>query len=246
MQPAEYDNLARIEATHWFYAGKRQIVRTWLQRCGALGPDRTLLDCGAGTGAFAAELASDCRVMVLDDHEESIRRLRERFSPEQVLALSGDRIPLADASLDIVTALDVLEHVPDDRAVVREFSRVVRPGGWVVITVPAFMLLWSEWDEVLHHFRRYLQPQLAALFDPVHWRIEHINYTNTFAFPVVLFLRRGRGLLRKLGWGKMVRSEDHIPPGWINRLARRLFVGPALRRWPMPFGVSLLLVAQRR
>lgn len=245
MQPAEYDNLARIEANHWFYAGKRQIVRTWLQRCGALGPDKVLLDCGAGTGAFAAEMAADCQVLVLDDHEESIRRLQERFSPEQVLALSGDSIPRSNASLDIVTALDVLEHVPDDQAVVTEFARVVKPGGWVVITVPAFMLLWSEWDEGLHHFRRYRKPQLAGLFTSPEWRIEHVNYMNTAAFPAVLALRRGRQWLRRLGLVGKERSEDQIPPAWLNAFARWLFVAPAVSRIPAPFGVSVLLVAQR-
>ena len=246
MESAEYDNLAAMEVDHWYYEGKREIVRSWLGKSGALKRDALLLDCGAGTGAFAEAMASDCRVMVLDDHQESIERLRRRFSEEQVIGLSGDSIPLAAGSVDMVTALDVLEHVPDDRAVVGEFARVLRPGGVAVVTVPAFMLLWSEWDEVLHHFRRYRASGLSALFDDTEWEIEHVNYTNTFAFPAVLLLRRGRSLLRRLGLVGAVRSEDQVPPRWINRCARWLFVAPAVRGIPAPFGVSLILVARRR
>ncbi|WP_221029763.1 class I SAM-dependent methyltransferase [Actomonas aquatica] len=246
MESAEYDNLAAVEAEHWYYAGKRTIVRSWLRRTGVLQPDALLLDCGAGTGAFADEMQDHCQVVVLDDHEESIERLRQRFSAEQVIGLSGDSIPLGAGSVDMVTALDVLEHVPDDRAVVREFARVVRSGGAVVVTVPAFMLLWSEWDEVLHHFRRYRLAQLRALFPAEDWVIEHTNYTNTLAFPAVLLLRRGRSLLRKIGLGKSVRSEDRVPPAWINRFARWAFVTPAVRGLWAPFGVSAILVARRR
>lgn len=246
MESAEYDNLAAIEPEHWYYAGKREIVRTWLRRSGLLRPDARLLDCGAGTGLFAEEMAAACRVLVLDDHEESLRRLRARFSSGQVLALSGDAIPLPAASLEMVTALDVLEHVPDDRAVVAEFARVLKPGGCVVITVPALMLLWSEWDEVLHHFRRYRRAELAALFNAAEWEVEHCTYTNALALPFVLVLRRGRRLWRRLGLIRAGRSEDHLPPRWVNRLARWSFVAPAVRRWPVPFGVSLLLVARRR
>src|SRR5690349_291051 len=102
MNAAEYDNLANIERDHWYYAGKRDVVLHWLGRTIALTSDRTLLDCGAGTGLFAAEMAARCRVLVLDDHEESLRRLRERFRPEQVLRVSAEGIPLGDASVDAI------------------------------------------------------------------------------------------------------------------------------------------------
>ena len=177
MNASEYANLDAVEGQHWYYAGKRELVRWWLRRCGPPRPDQVLLDCGAGTGRFAAEMAAECRVLVLDDHEEALRLLRRHFSPEQILTLAGDEIPLPDASLDYVTALDVLEHVPDDAAVVRGFARLVRPGGIAAITVPASMALWSDWDVALHHYRRYHRRQLAALFDPAAWEIVYLNST---------------------------------------------------------------------
>jgi SAM-dependent methyltransferase len=241
MNADEYDNMERQEASHWYYAGKREIARGWLQRAGPPKPSDLLLDCGAGTGRFAQEMEAHCRVLVLDDHEEALRRLRAKFRPDQVLSLAGDRVPLPDGSLDYVTALDVLEHTPDDRPVVAGFHRLLRPGGVALVTVPAGMALWSDWDVVLHHFRRYSRPQLRALFPAGEWEILHANYTNVLVYPAVWVVRR---LRRILPFSK--RSEDAIPPRWLNSLLQASFVRMAFWRLPFPFGVSLILVARRR
>ena len=255
MDAAEYDNLARVERKHWYYAGKRDVVRHWLNFAGPPGPGQTLLDCGAGTGLFAEEMSAVCRVFVLDDHEEALRLLRTRFQPEQILSLAGDRVPLPDASLDHVTALDVLEHVADDVAVVRGFHRLLKPGGLAVVTVPAGMALWSDWDVALHHFRRYDRGQLRALFPDAAWEIVHVNYTNVLVYPAVWVVRKWRAW-RKGGGppgttpgaapGATARTEDAMPPRWLNALLRGVFVGMARWRVPFPFGVSLVLVARRR
>ena len=245
MDASEYANIARLETRHWYYIGKRRLVRYWLERYGPPRKDEVLLDCGAGTGVFAGEMAAQCRVMVLDDHEESLRLLRARFEPEQILSLSGEEIPLPAASLDYVTALDVLEHVPNDRAAVDGFARVLRPGGLAVVTVPASMALWSDWDVTLHHFRRYDRTGLAALFEAEAWTIEHVNYTNVVAFPAVWFLRRWRKLRPAKTTGAN-RAEDRVPGPAMNRLLEMLFVGFGRSRCPFPFGVSLVLVARRR
>jgi ubiquinone/menaquinone biosynthesis C-methylase UbiE len=244
MNAAEYANLQQTERTHWYYAGKRELVRYWLGQVATLNRESTLLDCGAGTGLFAEEMEAQCRVLVLDDHEESLRLLRARFTPEQVLTVSAAGIPLPDAAVNVVTVLDVLEHIEADSAAVSEMARVLRPGGVLVATVPASMALWSEWDVGLHHFRRYSRPGLKALFgDANTWEIVHLNYTNTAIFPIVWLARKWHA------WrGTPVghRSEDVVPVGWLNRLLRGIFVGMGRMRLPFPFGVSLLLVARRR
>lgn len=244
MDASEYANLATVEAEHWYYSGKRTAVRAWLQRAGPPGQNDRLLDCGAGTGLFAAEMSAFCQVLVLDDHEEALRMLRTRFRPEQILSLAGDQVPLPDASLNFITALDVLEHTPDDGAVVRSFHRLLKSGGSAVITVPASMALWSDWDESLHHFRRYHRAQLKALFPTAGWDILHVNYTNVPVYPLVWLMRNLRRWFP--AHEGRARMEDKIPPGWLNRFLRWQFVTMALWRFPLPFGVSLLLVARKR
>jgi ubiquinone/menaquinone biosynthesis C-methylase UbiE len=244
MNAEEYANMERMEEGHWYYSGKRDIVRRWLRRAGPPRADQVLLDCGAGTGRFAKEMEAECRVLVLDDHEEALRLLRAKFRPEQILSLAGDRVPLPDQSLDYVTALDVLEHTPDDRAVVEGFHRLLKPGGCAVVTVPASMALWSDWDVVLHHFRRYSRPQLRALFPPAQWELVYVNYTNVAVYPLVWLLRKWRRWFPAAAGG--VRAEDRQPSPVVNRLLRWMFVAPAAWPVPLPFGVSLLLVARKR
>lgn len=244
MDAAEYHHLAALEGDHWYYAGKRQFVREWIQRVRPPAPGDVLLDCGAGTGRFAQEMSAHCRVLVLDDHQEALQMLRAKFPAEQILSLSGDQVPLPDASLEYVTALDVLEHVPDDQAVVRGFHRLLKPGGLAVVTVPASPALWSDWDVALHHYRRYRKRELAALFPPADWERVHVNYTNVLVYPAVWAVRRWRAR-RPIRPGAP-RSEDRIPSPWMNRLLRTSFVGLARSRIPFPFGVSLLLVARKR
>ncbi|MBS0664166.1 MAG: class I SAM-dependent methyltransferase [Verrucomicrobia bacterium] len=247
MNAEEYTNLDRVEGEHWYYSGKRRFVRDWLCRVRPPRPSDVLLDCGAGTGRFALEMQAHCRVMVLDDHEEALRLLRSRFRPDQILSLSGDTVPLPDGALEYVTALDVLEHVPDDAAVVRGFHRLLKPGGLAAVTVPASMALWSDWDEALHHFRRYHRPQLRALFPADAWEIVYVNYTNVLVYPAVWLVRKWRRLRQRLGLGApAARTEDQLPPRWLNALLRSVFVTMAGWRLPMPFGVSLLLVARRK
>lgn len=244
MDPAEYANLAALERDHWYYAGKRRFVRAWIERVRPPAPDDVLLDCGAGTGLFAADMADRCRVLVLDDHEEALRMLRSRFGADRVLVPHEGKLPLSAGSVDFITALDVLEHIPDDSAAVREFARVLRPGGLAVVTVPAGMALWSDWDVALHHQRRYAAAGLRALFAGEGWETLHVNHTNVVAYPAVWLVRRWRSVFSRKD--KPDRTEDRIPPRWLNTLLRWTFVRCALSRFPFPFGVSLVLVARKR
>ncbi|HVT72655.1 MAG TPA: class I SAM-dependent methyltransferase [Lacunisphaera sp.] len=244
MNTDEYSNLGRVEREHWYYAGKRELVRRWLERTGILGPDAVLLDCGAGTGLFAEEMRGRCRVRVLDDHAESLAILRTRFAADEIIEGSATSIPFPAPAVDAVTALDVLEHVANDRGAAAELQRVLRPGGIAVVTVPAMMSLWGYWDVALHHHRRYTRAQLRALFPADTWEILHLNYTNVVVFPGVWLVRRCQ---RWLNPNAASRVEDMVPPAWLNRVLRGVFVQTGLWRGvPFPFGVSLLLVARKR
>ena len=112
------------------------------------------------------------------------------------------------------------------------------------LTVPAGMALWSDWDEALHHYRRYSRAELRAIFPPAQWEILYVNYTNVAVYPIVWALRKWRRWFPARG--QAVRAEDKMPPPWINALLRWQFVAPAAWPVPMPFGVSLVLVARKR
>lgn len=243
MNPAEYANLERVEQAHWYYAGKRELVRRWFGRFGRPRPEDTLLDCGAGTGRFAEEMAAACRVLVLDDHAESLALLRKRFPADRVLGLAPTGIPLPDRSVDLLTALDVLEHIEADGAALADMHRVLRPGGLMIATVPAGMELWSEWDVSLHHHRRYSRRTLRALFAGADWEVLHLNYTNVAVYPAVWLVRRWQQAFPARAGA---RAEDQVPAAWLNRLLRRVFVATGLSRIPFPRGVSLIVVARRR
>jgi ubiquinone/menaquinone biosynthesis C-methylase UbiE len=244
MNADEYANLDRVERGHWYYAGKRELVRGWIQRVAGLARSSLLLDCGAGTGLFAQGMRDVCAVRVLDDHAESLAILRTRFAAAEIIEGTATGIPLPADAVDCVTVLDVLEHIKDHEAAVREIHRVLRPGGCVVATVPALMTLWGYWDTALHHHRRYTAPELRALFAGAGWEIVHVNYTNVAMFPAVWLVRRWQ---RWRDSGAQSRMEDKIPPAWLNGFLQWLFVRLGLVRGVrFPFGVSLLLVARKR
>jgi SAM-dependent methyltransferase len=246
MNPEEYQNLASVEARHWYYAGKREIVRYWIRRCHPLQPAHLLADCGAGTGIFADEMRAACRVVALDDFEESLQLLRMRLGEANVRRGSCAALPLADDSVDVLTALDVLEHVEDDRAALREFRRVLRPGGIAVITVPALMALWSDWDVALRHFRRYNRRSLREIV-PDEFEILHVNYVNVVVLPAVFAVRKSRGLKQRLGLKAGARSEDAVPPPQLNNVLRWLFVKLACQQTiEFPVGVGLIMVLRKR
>ena len=246
MNPEEYNNLARVEEHHWFYAGKREIVRFWINRCHPLMPSDRLADCGAGTGIFAGEMRALCQVMAVDDYEESLQLLTARLGKDAVLKGSCTALPLADNSVDVLTALDVIEHVQDDQAAVKEFLRVLRPGGVAVITVPALMALWSDWDVTLRHHRRYNARTLRKTI-PASFELLQLNYINVAVLPIVFLIRKFRALKHRAGFKTSARSEDRIPAEWLNSYMRRVFVYLACQRtFHFPTGVGLLAVLRKK
>jgi SAM-dependent methyltransferase len=246
MNPAEYANLDRLDRRHWFYRGKRAIVRHWIDRHLALGPDDLLVDAGCGTGTFLEEAAGTCRVLGLDDHAESIAIAGPRLAAVggRVLHTPLERVDLSDDSAAVVTLLDVLEHTDDDGLVLREMIRLVRPGGLVVVTVPALRALWSDWDVALHHRRRYHRRDLLRVCSQPGVEPLRCTYFNTAALPAVFAVRAWRKL-RPPTSGRE-RAEDRVPVGFLNQFLYHAMVAPARWGWLYPpIGVSLLAVLRR-
>ena len=246
MNIEEYDRLDRIDRDHWFYSGKRAIVRHWIARHIALRPDDLVIDVGCGTGAFLLEMVRTCRVLGVDNHDESLRLAGPRLNAAggSVLKSGLERIDLPDGCTAVVTAMDVLEHLDNDTAGMREMVRLARPGGLVVLTVPALMMLWSDWDEALHHRRRYERGQLRRLVDLPDVEPLRCTYYNIAALPLIASVRAWRRI-RPVAPGAE-RAEDRVPPRWLNRLLYRSLVTPACWEWPgQPIGAALLAVLRK-
>ncbi len=244
MNPAEYERLERIDRQHWFYSGKRAIVRYWLERYASLAPGDLLVDAGAGTGVWLEEMALRCRVLGIDDHEESLRLARPRARGALgLLQARVDALPLASGCARVVTALDVLEHLPDDRAALRELLRILHPAGVLALTVPALSWLWSDWDVALRHYRRYHRRQLLALVRQAGGEVLFCRAFNFAALPAIALIRGLRRL--RPPRSERLRMEDRLPPAWVNRSLYQLLVRPAC--WPRfdpVWGVSLLVLVR--
>ncbi len=153
-----------------------------------------------------------------------------------------DQVPFAPESFDLVAMLDVLEHIDDDVGGLRALGRTLKRDGQVLITVPAFPLLWSRHDERHHHKRRYRKRGLIAAAEAAGLEVVSVSYFNTLLFPGAAAVRLARGLLRRPGG-----ADDAMPPAWLNRLLRAIFAFERylLHRVPLPVGLSLVLLARR-
>jgi SAM-dependent methyltransferase len=242
MDEAAYAAEARIEATHWWFVERRRLFAALIRETG-IPADAAVVDIGTGTGANLRLLRQMgfANVIGIDPSTDAARWCAEKgLGPVS----RGDirALPLADKSVDLVLATDVVEHVDEDRKALSEIRRVLRPGGVALITVPAFPSLWGLQDERSHHYRRYrMRPFMMLLRDAglVVERTFHFNYL--LFVPIYL----ARQLIRFLRL--QLDSENQVNNAVLNRLLSTIFrldvkTAPHLRP---PFGVSILALTRR-
>ena len=244
MQAHHYPIIYEVEESHWWYVGRRKIIQTFVERiCSGLdNPNPRILDVGCGTGANLKMLGLYGQAEGLDISEQAVEFCKQRGLGDVKLGAIED-LPFEDQSFDIVTALDVIEHLDDDAAGLQEMRRVLRPGGTLLLFVPAFMFLWGVQDDVSHHRRRYRLPALRRLLEEGGFEVEKGTYANmTFFVPVLLV----RTFMRWLGI--RAATEYGINIKKLNTPLSRLFAAERffLTRGSFPFGVSALCVARRK
>jgi SAM-dependent methyltransferase len=243
MKEHTYPIMFRIEQSHWWYTGRRKILANFVADICRRVTDRRprILDVGCGTGANLLMLSEYGDAEGVDISTDALAFCRER-GLDQVKVGAGEELPYDDATFDLVTALDVVEHMDDDLAGLREMRRVLRPGGRVLLFVPTFMFLWGVQDDVSNHRRRYRLPELRRVLEQAGFEVERTTYANiTFFLPILLV----RKLMRVTGI--KAESENNITVSSLNGLLGSVFGAESvvLRHMNIPFGVSGLCVARK-
>lgn len=240
MQPAEYDRMFAQEDTYWWFVGRRRLILSLIRRHFGDRNDLSVLDIGCGTGAMSSDLSRFASVTSVDMSAIALSYTHKR-GLQRLCCANAERLPFASASFDAIVALDLLEHVPDDHGAAHEFARVLRPGGCLFATVPAYRFLWSGHDLALMHKRRYTTREFEKLMDEARLNVVRLSYAMTVLFPAVWLVRLGERRLRE------PRSSVRPLPGPINAALSAVMSAENcwLQRWNLPFGVSVLCVAQR-
>lgn len=228
----------QAEDRHWWYQGRRRVLERTIERLG-LPAGASILDAGCGSGRNMVELAHHGSVTGVELSDVSVELARERDSGE-VLEGSVMDMPIDDDTFDLVVSLDVIEHLDDDVGALRELRRVTRPGGALLVTVPAYQWLWSGHDEINHHRRRYDRASLLAAAGEAGWSCELATHFNSLLLPVAILLRA----LERIGPVSSNSSLDlWVPPAPLNWLLRQpLHLEGAMigRGASIPVGLSLL------
>jgi SAM-dependent methyltransferase len=238
-----YPILFEVEESHWWYIGRRRIIASFVKAICDQVKDRRarILDVGCGTGANLVRLSDFGDAEGVDISPDALKFCRER-GLNNVRLGAAEALPYEDGEFDLVTALDVVEHIDDDVAGLREMHRVLRPGGRVLLFVPTFMFLWGIQDEVSHHRRRYRMTELRRAVTAAGFEVERTTYANITFFLPVLLVRKFMRLT-----GMRAETENNINVPALNRLFGAIF--GAERHWlrylNIPFGVSGLCVARR-
>lgn len=241
MDRAVFDNMARIDADHWWFVARRRIIAALIEKVVRPKPGARILEVGCGTGSNIDLLRRYGRVDALEPDEPARALASERTGVEVKGGLLPGGVKLEDGRYDLIALFDVLEHIPDDKGALAELARKLAPGGRLLLTVPAMPWLWSAHDVAHHHQRRYRKKQLIALLDEAGFRPLHVSHFNTLLFPLVVAARAVGKLTGREG------GDDALPPAPLNAMLRGIFgiERHVVTRLPLPFGVSLAVVAER-
>jgi SAM-dependent methyltransferase len=243
MDYSTYEVEAQVEATHWWFVGRRklfsQIIKTF-----DLSPNASVLDIGTSTGTNLRMLRElgYCNVRGLDLHDEAIRWCADKGLGQ---VDKGDicHIPSSDNICDLVMATDIIEHVDDDITALHEIKRVLNPSGRAIVTVPAFQSLWGLQDIVSHHKRRYRKQELVNKLCQAGLVVDECFYFNYLLFlPIWLARQIIRLLCLKLS------SENELNSFFVNKVLSLIFLLDikTARKIKPPFGVSLLAVVRKK
>ena len=238
MDRAVFDRMAAQEELHWWFAARREIIRSAIERLVQLHPSARILEAGCGTGGNLEMLAGFGQVRAFELDAEARKVAASKSGLAVAEGALPDAVPFEAERFDLIGLFDVLEHVEADEAALRTLRGRLAPGGRILLTVPAFPWLWSRHDERHHHFRRYTRRSLARAGQRAGLRVEHTFYFNTLLFPVAVGQRALKALLR------LENADDTLPPPALNAAMRSVFAAERhlVGRLAPPLGLSLCAV----
>jgi SAM-dependent methyltransferase len=238
-----YEYMLQVEKEHFWFVGRRRILKLVLDGILPPGRESAILELGCGTGGNIDLLSSYGDYFGLEPFPDAAQAAALRSGAKIIRGDLPDNIPFRGETFDLVAMLDVLEHLDDDAKALEAARSLLKPGGCALITVPAFMHLWSAHDRAHHHRRRYRRLEVARLVAQAGFKLERATYFNTFLYPLVATTRlAGRVTGREKGNGDLF-----MPNPVANRALTAIFSSEAacLGALDFPFGVSILAVGRR-
>lgn len=242
MRESLYHTMAQVEAHHWWFAGRRAIIRSALRRM-PLPAKARILEVGCGSGGNLEMLSEFGVVYAVDTSPLAVDYARHKNIAQSVdLGALPDGIPTDNAPFDLICLFDVLEHVELDSQSLVSVCRHLAPRGLVAITVPAHNWLWARHDEIHHHYRRYTHTTLRRVAQDANLDVSILSYFNTFLMPIIV---GARVMERALPRDSSLDLKIPLLP--VNFcLTAILALEQHLMRWaPLPTGVSLLMIGER-
>lgn len=240
MDRAVYDRMAAIDGEHWWFSARRKIIAGLIREQVAPRPGARILEVGCGTGSNIALLQQFGTVEAIEPDDGARAIAAGRTGVLVQGGLLPDGVVLDDGAYDMIVLLDVLEHIPNDREALGSLRSKLKPGGKLVLTVPAMPWLWSEHDVAHHHQRRYTAATLEKVVCDSGFKVRHRTHFNTMLFPLIVAARALGKLTGREG------GDDAMPPRPINRALEAIFAAESawVSRRSFPVGVSLGLVAE--
>ncbi len=236
-----YDIEWQVEKYHWWFSVRRKILGDLLTSIN-ISTKEWAIDIGCGTGSNLNVLSSKgIHTIGLDHSLYALTLVKRRL---KLPLINGDlnKLPLRSNSIGLIVAMDVLEHVDNDVAGISEFCRVLKRGGNLILTVPAFKSLWGIQDVVTGHKRRYSKEEILTKLVQGGFEIMRFSYFNFFLFFPILIARRMIHLL-----GLKIESENQVNFPLINFFLKSIFSLElyVLKYFPFPFGVSIFCIAKK-
>lgn len=242
MESYLYQDLYELEDKHWWHQAKRDRVMSLIQQlCKRKKP--VIADIGCGTGKNVETFNSIGTAWGVDPSKDAITFCKKRKLKNLKLG-TIEKTGFKDSSLDIVTILDVLEHIDDENRAIKELKRILKKDGMLVLTVPAFSWLWSQWDVVLHHKRRYTTQEVTALLEKHGFVIKKISYMYPWLVIPALLVR----FIKSKQKSDTYVSDFQLSNPLVNSVMNFVtgIEQKLLNIMNFPFGTSVICVAYKK